>query len=83
MQERNDLTLVATTQLIKDIRSSIEILLSIKNDQTNTNNGHMDSLIMQDDSVADRASLSDRPFHTQGSPQSTNPFEKANNNPLL
>jgi hypothetical protein len=68
VQERNDLTLVATTSLIKDIRSSIEVLLSIKNDQTNTNNGHMDSLIMQDDSVADRTSLSDHPFHTQGSP---------------
>ena len=43
----------------------------------------MDTLIMQDDSVADRTSLSDHPFHTQ-SPQSMNPFEKAaNKNKLL
>lgn len=32
VQERNELTLVPTAQLIKNIRSSIEILLSIKND---------------------------------------------------
>ena len=43
----------------------------------------MDTLIMQDDSVADRTSMSDHPFHSQQSPRSTNPFEKANKNKLL
>lgn len=46
-------------QLIKDIRSSIEVLLSIKNDNSNTNGGRMDTLMMQDDSMADRASFSE------------------------
>ena len=43
----------------------------------------MDTLIMQDDSVADRTSMSEHPFHSQQSPRSTNPFEKANKNKLL
>lgn len=68
VEERIELSKVPTTQLIKDIRSSIEILLSIKNDQTNTNNGgNMDTLMMQDESVADRTSMlsnEQHPFHT-------------------
>jgi len=59
VQERVDLALIPTDKLIKDIRSSIEILLSIKNDNTNTaNGGHMETLMMNDDSVADRTSMS-------------------------
>lgn len=77
MQERADLVEIPTAELIKDIRGYIEILLSIKNDQTNTNGGHMDTLIMQDDSVADRTSFDEMAFGTS-SPRSINPFEKAN-----
>ena len=86
VEERVELSKVPTTQLIKDIRSSIEILLSIKNDQTNTNNGagNMDTLMMQDESVADRSSMLSggerHPFHTQSARSLTNPFERAGKN---
>lgn len=43
----------------------------------------MDTLIMQDDSMVERTSMSDHPFNTQQSPRSTNPFEKANKNKLV
>jgi len=75
LQERIDLSSVLTTQLIKDIRSSIEILLSIKNDQSVTQNGgQMETLMMNDDSCAERISLSDHPFRSF-SRQDTNPFD--------
>ena len=83
MQERADLAAIPTTQLIKDIRSSIEILLSIKNDQSNTNNGGpMETLIMNEDSCVDRASLCDNIFGSF-SHHDTNPFEKAPKGSLL
>ena len=83
VQERVDLALIPTDKLIKDIRSSIEILLSIKNDNTNTaNGGHMETLMMNDDSVADRTSMSNSQFNTF-SARSTNPFEKAAKDNLI
>ena len=75
--ERANLLQVSTAQLIKDIRSSIEVLLSIKNDPNTTENGgHMETLMMNDDSVNDKASFSDHPFKSFLHHE-TNPFEKA------
>ena len=83
MQERADLAAIPTTQLIKDIRSSIEILLSIKNEQSNTkNSGPMETLIMNEDSCVDRASLYEKIFGSF-SHKDTNPFEKAPKGSLL
>ena len=65
---------MATTQLIKDIRHSIEILLSIKNDQNANANENMqvDTSIMHEESLLGLSA-----HNPYGSPQSTNPFEKA------
>ena len=74
MQERVDFKLIATTQLIKDIRQSIEILLSIKNDQTANGNtgGNIDTSLMHEESLLGLSA-----HNPYGSPQSTNPFDKA------
>ena len=65
---------IATTQLIKDIRHSIEILLSIKNDQNgNGNNGtNEETSILHEESLLGLSA-----HNPYCSPQSTNPFEKA------
>ena len=64
VKERSQLNQVPTAQLIKDIRASIEVLLSIKNEQANTNGGR-DPMAYQDESLLDRTSLSDHRFHSQ------------------
>ena len=64
VNERSQLNQVPTAQLIKDIRASIEVLLSIKNDQANTHGGR-DPMAYQDESLLDRTSLSDHPFHSR------------------
>ena len=63
-----------TPQLIQNIRHSIEVLLSIKNDQGNGN--QMNSSMINDESGLNQSSnLSARQLH-RGSPQSTNPFDR-------
>ena len=61
---------MSTSALIQQIRHSIEVLLSIKNEQGANN---MTSSMINDDSALNRSTLSDR---LNGSPASTNPFDK-------
>lgn len=85
VQERAELGKITTAQLIRDIRSSIEILLSIKNDNSNSNNGGgpMETLIMNDESCVSRASLGDDIFGSISQEHRTNPVDNVQVNSLL
>ena len=75
VQERTDLKAISTTAVIKDIRHSIEVLLSIKNDQNQTQQTaqNMDTSLMHEESLLGLSA-----HNPYGSPGSTNPFDKAN-----